>query len=428
NPNRSMVLQKNPNFRETYFPNTGSEADKILGYLANAGKRLPLIDKAIFTLEKESIPRWNKFLQGYYDISTIGADSFDQAIHIDKKGDATLTRDMRKKHISLSRTLQASTFYMGFNMLDSVVGGSSERARKLRQAISIAVNYDENIAIFFNGRGFAAQGPIPPGIFGYKEGENGINPYVYEWKDNEAVRRQISDAKKLMVEAGYPEGIDPTTGNPLILHYDANTTGGPEDKARFDWMRKQFDKIGIDLNIRATMYNRFQEKMRTGDSQIFSWAWIADYPDPENFLFQLYGGNGKVKFGGENAANYQNSEFDHLFNLMKNRKNDPQRQVLIDHMVNIVRRDAPWIWGIHPEEFILSQGWVSRVKPNTISNANLKYTAINVAERNKLRLLWNQPIFWPLILLFLLILFLVMPLVVAYYKKEKLPAERIHIP
>ncbi len=428
NPNRSMVLHKNPNFREDYYPNTGSDEDKKSGYLENAGKRLPLIEKAVFTLEKESIPRWNKFLQGYYDISAIGADSFDQAIHTNRHGKAELTAEMQKKQMYLTEALQPTTYYMGFNMLDNVVGGSSERARKLRRAISIAVNYDENIAIFHNGRGIAAQGPIPPGIFGYKEGKDGINPYVYEWKDNDAVRRPISDAKELMTEAGYPDGIDPATGKHLILHYDVTTSGGPQDKSLFDWMRKQFAQIGIDLNVRATLYNRFQEKMRTGNTQIFSWGWVADYPDPENFLFQLYGANGKVKFSGENAANYQNAEFDRLFNLMKNRKNDIQRQQLIDDMIAIVRRDAPWIWGIHPEEFVLSQSWVSRVKPNTMSSATLKYIAINVTERNKSRLSWNQPVFWPLGFLFLLILILVLPLIIAYHKKERKPAERTFIP
>jgi hypothetical protein len=47
----------------------------------------------------------------------------------------------------------SSIFYMGFNMLDSVVGGDSERARKLRLAISIAIDYEEYISIFMNGRG-----------------------------------------------------------------------------------------------------------------------------------------------------------------------------------------------------------------------------------------------------------------------------------
>ncbi|MGC1182018.1 ABC transporter substrate-binding protein [Legionella sp.] len=428
NPNRIINLKKNPNFHKEYFPVNGSKEDKEKGYLLNVGKRLPLIDQAIFTLEKESIPRWNKFLQGYYDNSKIGSDSFDQAIHINKSGKVTLTPEMQKKKVYLTQTLEPSNYYLGFNMLDNVVGGSTERARKLRQAISIAVNYEESIAIFYNGRGVAAQGPIPPGIFGYKEGILGINPYVYEWNNNAIVRRPLQDAKKLLTEAGYADGIDPATGKPLILYYDVTTTGGPEDKALFDWMRKQFANIGIDLNVRATLYNRFQEKMRAGDTQIFSWGWLADYPDPENFLFQLYGKNGKVKYGGENAANYENLEFDRLFDLMKNRQNDVLRQQLIDTMLTIVRHDAPWAWGIHSEDFILSHNWVSHTKPNTISLGTLKYVAINAYEREQLRQQWNSPVFWPLVLLLLLILGLLLLLFSAYLKKERQAAERMHIP
>ena len=427
NPNRHMVLHKNPNYRADYFPANASEADQKERYLINAGKQLPLIDKAVYTLEKETIPRWNKFLQGYYDMSTVSADSFDQAIHINKFGEAILSQEMNNKKMRLTQTMEPFIYYMGFNMLDSVVGGRSERARKLRQAISIAVNYDENIAIFYNGRGLPAQGPIPPGIFGYREGKEGINPYVYQWENNGMKRRPLSDARKLMAEAGYPDGIDPQTGKALILHYDLTTSGGPEDKSTMDWMRKQFASIGIDLNVRATLYNRFQEKMRTGNTQIFSWGWNADYPDPENFLFQLYSANGKVKYGGENAANYQNSEFDHLFDLMKNRSNDEQRQKIIDRMLEIVRHDAPWVWGIHPEDFLLSQSWVSNIKPNTISLSTLKYVSINVPERNQLRTKWNQPIFWPLGVLLLLMLSLTLPLVFAYLKKEKQPAKRAEL-
>lgn len=427
NPNKSMLLEKNPNYREVLFPIDGTEADKKEGYVSNLGKRLPLIDKAVYTLEKESIPRWNKFLQGYYDASGISADSFDQAIHINKQGEAILSQEMKDKKMYLTQTLEPAIFYMGFNMMDQVVGGYSEKARKLRQAISIAVNFDENIAIFFNGRGLAAQGPIPPGIYGFKEGAAGINPYVFVWKNNTRKRRPLSDALQLLIEAGYPNGIDPKTGKALILHYDVTTTGSPDDKSRFDWMRKQFASIGIELNVRATLYNRFQEKMRTGNAQIYSWGWNADYPDPENFLFQLYSKNGKVKFGGENASNYENKTFDRLFEAMKNRGNDEQRAKLIEQMVEIVRRDAPWVWGMHPEDFVLSQDWVSNIKPNTISLSTLKYVSVNVPERNKLRIEWNQPIFWPLGVLLLLVLGLTLPLVIAYHKKEKQPAPRMKI-
>ncbi len=427
NPNTRMILEKNPQFRKAYFPSAASEQDRKAGYLAFAGEPLPLTHKAIYTLEKESIPRWNKFLQGYYDTSGISADSFDQAIQINRQGEAVLTPEMKDKKIRLTQMIDPSIFYMGFNMLDNVVGGRTEPARKLRLAISIAVHYDENIAIFLNGRGKPAQGPIPPGIFGYKEGKAGINPYVYRWVDGQAQRRPIEDAWQLMKEAGYPGGRDPKTGRALILNYDVPATGGPDDKAQLNWMRKQFAKIGISLNIRATQYNRFQEKMRNGNAQIFSWGWNADYPDPENFLFLLYGPNAKVSHNGENAANYQNKRFDRLFDLMKNRENDPGRQQIIDQMLEIVRHEAPWVWGINTKSFVLSHQWVSQVKPNTISQSTLKYIHIDVPLRNKMRMLWNQPVLWPLGLLLLLLAGLIIPLGFAYRRKQKSAVRKVKL-
>lgn len=419
NPNRQIVLEKNPNYREVYFPIKNDKQESI------PPRRLPLIDKAIYVLEKESIPRWNKFLQGYFDNSGISADSFDQAIHINKAGEAVLSDDMAKKGIYLTKTSRPFITYLGFNMLDPVVGGLSQRARKLRQAISIAINYDEYIAIFYNGRGSPAQGPLPPSIFGHLSGQAGINPYVFSWKDNARIRRPLKDAKALMVEAGYPNGRDPATKQPLILNYDVSVKGSPEEKSSLDWMRKQFASIGIDLNIRATTYNRFQDKIRTGNAQLFTWGWDADYPDPENFLFLLYGHNSRVKFGGENATNYQNPEFDQLFELMRNLNNNEERQELINKMVEIVREDAPWVWGMHPEDFLLSQRWVSQLEPNSIALGTLKFVGIDVNERNKWRAIWNRPVFWPLWFLLFLLLGLIIPLVFAYFKKEKQPAKRV---
>jgi ABC-type transport system substrate-binding protein len=423
NPNKNMLLEKNPNYHEAYYPAHGSLEDGKQGYLKDAGKRLPLIDKALFTLEKESIPRWNKFVQGYYDVFTVSSESFDKAIRINAKGQPELSREMRDKKVHLTQTIQPHIHYIGFNMLDPTVGGASERARKLRQALSLAVNIDEEISIFYNGRGRPAQGPVPPGIFGFQEGPLGINSFVYE---QEGKRRSLEEAKKQMREAGYPEGVDPKTKKPLILNYDVVSVG-PEDKAMFDWMRKQFAALGIDLNVRATLYNRFQEKVRAGDVQIFAWGWDADYPDPENFMFQLYSRNGKVRFGGENAANYSNPKYDRLFEQMKNRNNDATRQDLINQMLAIVRFDAPWIWGLHAQEIELSHSWVSRTKPNTIFPGTLKYISIDVEERTQMRALWNQAIFWPLLLFVLLLFALCAPLVVAYRRKEQEAALRMHL-
>src|SRR4029453_13010161 len=166
---------------------------------------MPFIDRVVFSLEKETIPYWNKFLQGYYDASGITSDTFDQVIRVTGSGDAQLTPAMEKQGIRLQTSVATSIMYMGFNMLDPVVGGDSERARKLRQAISIAIDQEEFISIFLNGRGIAAQGPIAPGLFGYKGGEAGINRYMYDWVNGAPQRKAIDYAKKLLAEAGYPE-------------------------------------------------------------------------------------------------------------------------------------------------------------------------------------------------------------------------------
>lgn len=419
-PNRQMVLTRNPNFHGEAYPSTGMPGDKPVGYLNDAGKPLPLVDKFVFSLDKESIPRWNKFLQGYYDKSAISADSFDQAIKLDKNGEPVLTDFLKQKGIQLQKTISPAVFYIGFNMSDMVVGGDSERARKLRQAISIALDYEEYISIFMNGRGIAAHGPIPPGIFGYDQ--KGINHIVYFWGHNKKHQRKpIAVAKQLLIAAGYPGGRNPKTGKPLLLNYDVASSGSPDDKAHWNWMRKQLSKIGIQLNIRSTDYNRFQKKVRTGQAQLFSWGWMADYPDPENFLFLLYGPNSKVKYGGENASNYHNPEFDRLFEQMRSLPNGPKRREIIQKMLALVRRDSPWIWGVHPMSFSLSHAWNRPSKPHAVANNVLKYERVNTALRAAKRQSWNRPIIWPLLLLLGFLLLLGLPLAWSYWRRERRP-------
>ncbi len=414
-PNRKMILVKNPNFHGETYPTTGEPEDQSL--LADAGQPLPFIDKAIYSLEKEDIPIWNKFLQGYYDASGITSDSFDQAIRMGAEG-PDLTDEMKAKEIRLLTSASPTTYYMGVNMLDAVIGGTSASARYLRQAIAIAVDQEESIAIFNNGRGIAMQGPLPPGIFGYREGEAGINPIVYDWVNGRPKRKSVAEAKVLVAKAGYPNGREAASGKPLILYFD--TAGsGPDDKAGFDWLRKQFAKIDIQLVIRATDYNRFQDKMLKGTAQLFQWGWHADYPDPENFFFLLYGANAKVGKNGENATNYSSPEFDQLFDQMRNMENGPNRQAIIDQMVEIVRQDAPWVSGFHPMSFGLYHAWYTNIKRNDMSYNTLKYMRLDPALRAQKRHQWNQPVWWPVGIIAAALMAFMVPAVITYRKKEK---------
>jgi ABC-type transport system substrate-binding protein len=421
NPNARMTLDRNPNFRGEPYPTEGAPGDREGGLLADAGKIAPFLDRIVYTREKEGIPYWNKFLQGYYDQSGISSDNFDQAVRIDLEGEASLTAEMEQRGIRLRTSVGTSTFYLAFNFLDPVVGGLSERARKLRQAISIAVDWEEFISIFQNGRGVPGMGPIPPGIFGYREGEAGLNPVVYEWADGRPRRKPIEVAKRLLAEAGFPGGRDERTGQPLVLHLDT-VQRGPGDKPRLDWYRRQFQKLDIQLELRTSDWNRFQEKVRTGNTQLFFLGWNADYPDPENFMFLLNGPQARAKSGGENAANYQNPEYDRLFEQMKNMPNGPQRQALIDQMLRIAREDAPWSWGFHPKDYGLAHAWVSNVKPNQMARNGLKFYRIDAAMREAKRAEWNRPVLWPIGLAALALGLAAAPALAVYRRRERAPA------
>ena len=155
--------------------------------------------------------------------------------------------------------------------------------------------------------------------------------------------------------------------------------------------------------VRSTDYNRFQDKVRKGAVQMFFFGWNADYPDPENFFFLLAGSEGKVAHGGENAANYENPEFDRLFAEMKNMEstgpNAARRAALIARMNLIVQQDAPWIFGYHPKSYTLSHAWLHSRKPMGVGNNALKYQRLDVAERERSRAEWNRPVLWPLVAL-----------------------------
>jgi ABC-type transport system substrate-binding protein len=426
NPNARMVLERNPNFRGEPYPSEGAPGDREAGLLADAGKTVPFIERLVYSREKEAIPYWNKFLQGYYDTSGIASDNFDQAVRVSVEGDAALTREMEARGVRLSTSVATTIIYVGFNMLDPVVGAqtggeAAERARKLRHAISIALDIEEYLSIFANGRGLVAHGPLAPGIFGWHEGERGMNPVTHLWRDGAARRRPLAEAKKLLAEAGYPDGRDAKTGRPLVLYLDT-VARGPGDKPRLDWWRKQFDKLSIQLEVRETDWNRFQEKIRKGSQQIFILGWNADYPDPENFMFLLHGAQSRAKLQGENAANWVNAEFDALFERMKTMPNTPERQEIIDRMTDIARADAPWLFGWHPKDFSLKHAWIANSKPNNMARNGLKYLRVDPALRAARRVEWNRPVLWPLVAVVLLVAAFVVPAVVSFRRRERMAA------
>lgn len=407
------VLDKNPNWYgvrnpewrapAAVYPSEGDPGDREAGLLDDAGRALPIIDRVVVVREKESIPRFNKFLQGYYDASGIIKESFDQVIQED-----ALSPEMAERGIQLGVAVSPDVFYIGFNFEDPVVGrAGGERSRKLRQAMSLALDVEEYLRIFNNGRGVPAQSPLPPGIYGYDPDYR--NPYR---------RVDLARAKALMAEAGYPGGIDPETGEALKLTFDsyATSTAGLQTILFYSdaWKR-----LGIDLQIDRTSYNQFQDKLRNGAHQIYEFGWVADYPDPENFFFLLWSEMGVADHGGPNYTNFEDPRFDALFLSMKARENGPRRQREIDEMIEILERERPWIELFHREDYALYHAWVENVKPMGLSMPTYQYRDLDPELRRRLRAEWNEPIVWPAWVLLGLFVLVVAPGVVTYFRERQ---------
>lgn len=400
--NRRHVLSRNPNYRGEPYPCEGEPGDEAAGLLKDCGKPTPFIDRIEFSLEKESVPLMGKFLQGYYDIPEVGRGDYGVAMQVaagDYHEKAQLYAD---RNIQIRSATAAQQFYFGFNWMDPVVGlgdtpEQQERNRKLRQAISIAFDWEQFVSIFQNDQALVAHGPVPPDVPGYEPLPQGLNPQVYDLVDGHAQRKPLDAARQLLREAGYPNGRDAATGQPLILYFDS--AGGTGSSAMLDWMRRQLTSLNIQLEIRATDYNRFQDKMRRGTAQMYMWGWVADYPDAENFLFLLYGPNAKAVNGGENASNYQSDEFDRLFDEMRFLDDGPEKDAVIHQMVDVVQHDAPWMFGYYPMSGGVWHGWVGNAKPTQMVRNTLQYYRIDTDRRAAALREWNRPVWWPLWLL-----------------------------
>ena len=428
--NRRHVLKRNPNFRGEPYPCEGEEADRASGMLADCGKRMPFLDRVEFNIEKEKIPQKTKFLQGYYDNPEIGRLDWILDMDYDVKNSEDFARLFRERGIQMPKTLEISNWYLGFNWWDPVIGEGKTperkiKNRKLRQALSIAIDWEEYVRVFESkAAGVPAMSPVPPGVFGHRD--DLVDRVVYDVVEGRLQRKSIDVAEKLLAEAGYPDGRDAVSGRPLVLNYDYQRALTPELKAEVEWMVKQFAKIGVQLELRATDYNRFQDKADKGSLQVFWWGWFADYPDAENFLFLLYGPNSQAatQGNGNNTANYKNPEFDKLFEEMRYLEDVPRKQQVVDRMIAILQEDAPWAFGYNPFAGNVQHQWVGNGKPTQLSLDKLMYLKVDPQLRATKIAEWNRPVWWPLALLVLVLIAACLPAVRAYRRHERETAAR----
>jgi ABC-type oligopeptide transport system substrate-binding subunit len=236
----------------------------------------------------------------------------------------------------------------------------------------------------------------------------------------------LSDAKALMVKAGFPNGIDKKTNKHLRLNLDVETKGLPEERARFSWFRKQFSKIGIQLNIVENDINRYKQKTEHGRYQMVFFGWNADYPDPENFLMLFYSKNSQSKYHGSNYTNFQNKVYDDLFEQLQHTFYQEEKDKIIHRMLNILKYQCVSVWGTFGLTLYLTQKWVDPVKYAPFTLGLMQYVNIYPKMRELARDKLNQIELLPFVVLLMIVLFIFIPFLLQWWRFQKAKPKRYH--
>lgn len=352
-------LDRNPDYHPDFYPREASPEFERQGYLADAGRTLPLIDRIELETMKEEQPAWLNFLKGRIDRMSIPKDSFAAAI-TDR---IHLSDELAGKGMQLITTDEATFYYVGFNMKDAVVGGKSPKAKLLRQALSSAIDRERFIEIFLNGRGKKMTAVLPEGIPGRPE-----KPALRFDYDR-------ARAKDLLKKAGYADG----RGLPTLT-LDLRGAGSVE-RQMGEFFERQFDAIGVRLRVIYNARPAFLEKEKQGNLQLFLGSWIMDYPDAENAFQLLHGPN---RAPGPNSSNFDNAEFNDLYERMATLMPGPERDRLLARMDEIVQEHSPWAFLYTRVAYRLVHGWLKNYRPSDMILNKYKYFRIDPKQKKEL--------------------------------------------
>ena len=221
-------------------------------------------------------------------------------------GEAQLIKDVPTDEIpSLTKAEDGGDFYVDTILGTYYVSMNLQRDAfqdaKVRKALSLAIDRDYVANTIMQGTYTTADSIVGPGIVdesGYFH-DNGNAPYISA--DYEA---NLAEAKKLLEEAGYPNG----EGYPTI-EYSTNDAGYHVPLA--EYLQQAWGDLGITLTINKMEWSSFTPARRAGEYDVARNGWVMDYNDPSNMLDLFCSGN------GNNDGKYSNPDFDAAIDASK---------------------------------------------------------------------------------------------------------------
>jgi oligopeptide transport system substrate-binding protein len=357
-----IILEANPGFRHKTWDFTGGEdpADKAI-VARMTGKKLPAIGSVEISIMEETQGRWLAFLGGQTDLEY----QLSELAGIFMGADGRLKPDLARRGIKLDRSVDPEITYTYFNMQDSIggkpnpVGGFSKEKVALRRAIAMAYKLDDQIRIIRNGQAVRAQFPIPPGVAGHDPSYRSATPH----------NPRLANA--LLDKFGYKRGPDGyrmlPDGKPLLIRYSSVPT---EVARQFDeLMKRSLDAIGVRIEFHK---DRFPELIKLENEcrlMMRGSAWIADYPDGDNFMQLLYGPNSRQS----NNACYSSAEFDRRYEKSRSLPDGPARNRLYREMTRQMEMDTAWILADSRYRNVLMHPYVVGYRKHPVLHAEWLY-------------------------------------------------------
>jgi ABC-type transport system substrate-binding protein len=364
-----IVLAANPDFRgeylDTSYSSDSSTDRQVMHDIGN--RRLPLVGRIEAYIVEEDQPRWLAFLNNEHEyVNPIPRDFADLAMP-----GGEIAPNLAKRGIYAVPDEEPYTTYTMFNMADPVIGGYTPEKVALRRAISLAYDVGTEIRLLRKKQAIEAHSPIPPGMAGFDPNfRNPLNTY------NPAKAKALLDIFNYHDRDGdgYRELPD---GQPLLLEFASTPT--LLSRQLDELWKRNMDVIGVRLTFKKAPLPELREAARLGKIQMFSYGWIGDYPDGENFLQLFYSRN----IGQANYAQFNLPAYDRLYERARAMPDTRERTMLYNHLAKLVIAYGPWRVGVYPRQHHLVQPWVKGYKKHPMQNTSWLYLDVDLELRRK---------------------------------------------
>ena len=350
-----IFLEANPDYRGfTWDFKAGSDPEDARIVAEMKGKQMPQVGRIEISIMEEDQSRLLAFQNGELDLMNMEGPLAPKVLN-----GGTLTPDMQKKGVRLSRFVDPEISYHYWNLMDPVVGGLSKEKIALRRAMAMAYPVDEEIRVVRNNQAVEAQFPIPPGVVGHDPAYRS------------SVKYDPVGANALLDKFGYKKGADGyrtlPDGKPLVIRYASrpDSLGRQQDEV---W-KKAFDGIGIRMEVQKDKFAELLKLEKQCKLQMRTASWIADYPDADNFMQLLYSKN----IYQSNNACAKIPEYDKLYEQSQRMPAGPERDKLYHDMARIIETYAPWRLDISRYRNMLVQPRVLGYKKHPILHAEWQF-------------------------------------------------------